>query len=408
MNNPDLSVASQPVERLETVEAARGEVERLRAGFVNTLVRDIRLPLASVIGLLDLFESKLAARETLDSEDRHLLSVAVEQGARMRHTLDDLLELAQHDERPLALEPRTVDVADFVGGAVEIVRAEAALRGVEIKTRIERDTPALYVDAKQARRALRHLLCVALEATRDGGEISVEAQSLTGTRHGDSRRDLALVSVSDAGEGIPAEELPFIFDSFWQSTNPRGNSASRGISLAIARRVAAAHGGSVSVRSQAGAGSVYSLILPAHVEAHGSDTARARVLVVEDAPDLRVLVGKLVERMGYEAMLAPDAARALEILDRQEIDLLLTDWAMPVMNGGDLIKRMREDARWRSIPIVVLTGHDMERQHAQEAGCDRFLVKPVMRDELHDAISALLDSPPTCAAELSESTHAEN
>jgi CheY-like chemotaxis protein len=405
MFDTDLSLASQPVERLETVEAARGEVERLRAGFVNTLVRDIRLPLTSVLGLLDLFQSKLAARETFDADDRQLLSVAVEHGARMRHLVDDLLELAQQRERPLAVFPEPTDASALIASAVEIVRGEAALHGVEIKTRIERDVPALCVDAKQARRALRHLLCVALEATRDGGTINVTAQGLTGTRIGEAGRSLVLINVADEGDGIPPEELPFVFDSFWQPNDPRQASPSRSISLAIAKRVAAAHGGSASVRSQIGAGSVYSLVLPADAEESSSQGRRARVLVVEDSPDLLLLVGKLVERMGYDASLAPDVPRALELLDAQEIDLLLTDWAMPAMNGGDLIQRVRQDARWRSIPVVVLTGHDMERRHAQEAGCDRFLVKPVMRDELHDAISALLDAPRVRAA---ETAHDEN
>jgi CheY-like chemotaxis protein/nitrogen-specific signal transduction histidine kinase len=390
MNSYDLSVASQPVERLETVEAARGEVERLRAGFVNTLVRDIRLPLASVLGLLELFESKLSARETFDTEDRRLLSVAVEQGARVRHTLDDLLELAQQHERPLAVEPQRTDAAELIAEAVEIVRAEAAMRGVEIKTRVAEDALALHADPKQARRALRHLLCVALEATRDGGTINVEAQRLTGTRIGDASRSLVLINVEDAGDGIPAEELPFVFDSFWQATDPRNISASRGVSLAIAKRVAAAHGGSISVRSQVGAGSIYSLLLPAHAEASERDGRRARVLVVEDVPDLRLLVGKLVERMGYDVLLAPDVDRALELLDAHEIDLLLTDWAMPGKNGGDLISAIRQDARLSTMPVVVLTGHDMERRHAQESGCDRFLVKPVMREELQRTISELL------------------
>ena len=103
-----------------------------------------------------------------------------------------------------------------------------------------------------------------------------------------------------------------------------------------------------------------------------------------------VLVGKLVERMGYEPVLAPDVPRAIERLAEHDIDLLLTDWAMPGLNGGDLIKSMKGDARWRAIPVVVLTGHDMERRHAMEAGCDRFLVKPVMREELQRAISELL------------------
>jgi CheY-like chemotaxis protein len=147
-----------------------------------------------------------------------------------------------------------------------------------------------------------------------------------------------------------------------------------------------------------GAGSVFSLVLPAHVEARENEGARACVLVVEDAPDLRVLVGKLVERMGYEPLLAPDVESALELLEAHEVDLLLTDWAMPGMNGGDLIEALKRDARWRDVPVVVLTGHDMERRHALEAGCDRFLIKPVMRDELQRAIAELLATRKTDGA----------
>jgi CheY-like chemotaxis protein len=392
MNDPELSVAPQAAERLETVEAARAEVERLRAGFVNTLVRDVRLPLTGVLGLLDLFQSKLAAREPFDAEDRQLLSVAVEQGARVRRVVDDLLELAQQHERPLALRVEPIDAAELIASTIETVRGEAALRGVEIRTTVGRETPSLAVDPRQARRALRCLLCVALEATRDGGAVAVEAHGLTGTRVGEAGRSLALLSVTDAGDGIPAEELPFVFDAFWHATDPRNRSAARGISLAIAKRVAAAHGGSVAVRSQVGTGSTYSLVLPAHAAAARREGECARVLVVEDAPDLRLLVGKLVERMGYEVLLAPDVPRAVELLEQNEIDLLLTDWAMPGMNGGDLIAKMKEDARWRAIPTVVLTGHDLERQSARDAGCDRFLVKPAVRDELQDAIAELLQA----------------
>lgn len=393
MNDLELSVAPpSSVERMETVEAARVEVERLRAGFVNTLMRDVRLPLTGVLGLLDLFQSKLAARETFDAEDRQLLSVAIEQGARVRHVVDDLLELSQQHERPLALRPEPTDGEELIASAVELVRGAAALRGVEIKISVERETPPLGVDPKQARRALRHLLCVALEATRDGGTITVEAHGLTGTRVGEAGRSLVLLSVTDTGDGIPAEELPFVFDSFWHATDPRNRSAARGISLAIAKRVAAAHGGSVAVRSQVGTGSVYSLVLPAHAESRRREGELARVLVVEDAPDLRLLVGKLVERMGYEVLLAPDVPRAIELLEKNEVDLLLTDWAMPGMNGGELIAKMKDDARWQTIPTVVLTGHDMERQHARDVGCDRFLVKPAVRDELQDAIKELLQA----------------
>jgi len=133
-----------------------------------------------------------------------------------------------------------------------------------------------------------------------------------------------------------------------------------------------------------------SLTLPAGEANSGAGTAAPRILVVEDTPDLLLLLGKLVSRMGYQVELAANVTRALEIIRTQQIDLLLTDWAMPEANGGELIAALKRDGR--DIPTVVLTGHDTDagRRDAEAAGADRFLVKPLMRDELRRTISELL------------------
>jgi CheY-like chemotaxis protein len=368
-----------------------GELTRLKRGFVNTLVHEVRLPLASVLALLELFDSKLAAREPLDFEDRELLVSAVGQCARLRRLVDDLLEVAQQQERPLALAPRRVETGALLAETCAAVRGEAALRGVAIRLHAHPDTPPLAADERQVRRALEHMLACALGATHDGGAVTVEAQAISGVRRGDAGRSFVLVNVSDTSDGIPPEELPFVFDSFWQPADGRRHAGGCGVRLALAKRIAAAHGGNVAVRSQRGVGTTYSIVLPAHAERETGATRRARVLIVEDTPDLLMLLGKLVERMGYEALTADSAARALELLEREpHCDLLLTDWAMPEVSGGELIARLRRDPRFKRLPAVVLTGHDTVEQQAAAAGCDRFLVKPVMRDELQRTISELL------------------
>jgi CheY-like chemotaxis protein len=374
------------------VPAAVDELTRLKSGFVNTLVHDVRLPLASILALLELFDSKLAARESFDVEDRELLFSAVAQCARLRRLVDDLLEVAQQQERPLALAPRRIETDALLSELCAAVRGEAALHGVEVRLRLHDTTPPLAADERQVRRALEHMLACALGATRDGGKITIEAQGLNGTRRGDEGRSFVLINVSETSDGIPPEELPFVFDSFWQPADGRRHAGGCGVRLAIAKRVAAAHGGNVAVRSQRGVGTTYSIVLPAHADERTPPTERApRVLIVEDTPDLLTLLGKLVERMGYEALTAASAARALELLEREpRFDLLLTDWAMPEVSGGELIARLRRDPRFRDLPAIVLTGHDTVEQEAAAAGCDRFLVKPIMRDELQQAISELL------------------
>ena len=115
---------------------------------------------------------------------------------------------------------------------------------------------------------------------------------------------------------------------------------------------------------------------------------RARILIVDDAPELLLLLQKLLARMGYEAETASDGFAALRALREKSIDVVLTDWAMPGMNGGELIVAMKHDERLRSLPTIVLTGYDTdkERREAERAGCDYFLVKPIKRDDLQRVI----------------------
>ena len=377
--------------RLDMASESLREVERLKSGFINTLVRDIRLPLTSVLGLLELFESKLQAREPFDLEDRQLLNNAIENGDRMRHLLDDHLEIARQHEQPLSLKIEEVSAEGLLEEVAEPLRGEAALRGVELNISVAARDLSMRVDARQTRRALCHLLTSALAATSDGGSVSIEAQTIMGTRVGDEGKRFVIISISDSSQGIPPEELPFVFDAFWQASDNR-STGFKGIGLAIAKRIAAAHGGNVSVRSQRGRGTVYSLVLPASAQVSPSEMQR--ILIVDDAPELLLLLRKLVARMGYQVEVASGSAEALKILKSKPVDLLLTDWSMPEMNGGELIAVLKEDERLREIPTIVLTGHDTENERAaaEAVGCNRFLVKPVMRDELQRIINELLPS----------------
>jgi signal transduction histidine kinase/ActR/RegA family two-component response regulator len=377
-------------ERLDGLRDSLGEIDRLKSGFVNTLVRDVRLPLTSVLGLLELFESKLQTREPFDLEDRQLLSSAIEHGDRMRYLMDNLLEVAQQEDRPLALEPESIKVEQLLEDVAEPLRGEAALRGVELNINVCEAAISMRADFKQARRAISHLLMAALTATPDGGAVNIDAQTITGTRHGDEGQRLVVINIIDSSEGIPAEEVPFVFDAFSRAANSTTSARCRGVGLAIAKRIAAAHGGNVSVRSQLGSGTVYSIVLPSSQQSIARNARR--VLIVDDAPELLLLLRKLVARMGYQVETALSAPAALRILREQHIDLLLTDWSMPEMNGGELIMALKRDVKLRHIPSIVLTGHDTdtERRDAIVAGCDRFLVKPVRRDELQCVISELL------------------
>src|SRR5437588_10199873 len=296
--------------RLDSMNENMLEMERLKSGFVNTLVRDLRLPLTSVLGLLELFESKLQARESFDMEDRQLLKNAIENGDRMRHLLDDHLEVARQHEQPLALALEETQVEALLEEVAEPLRGEAALRGVEMNVTVMSRHLTAQVDARQTKRALCHLLTVALASTPDGGAVNIEAQTIMGTRLGDEGRRFVIISIADSSQGIPPEEVPFVFDAFWQASDSH-HTGSHGVGLAISKRIAAAHGGNVSVRSQRGRGTIYSLVLPTAQLLAPSEMQR--ILIVDDAPELLLLLRKLVARMGYQVETASGAVEALEI-----------------------------------------------------------------------------------------------
>ena len=259
-------------ESRHNLDETASEARRLKQYFVRTLVRDVRLPLAGVVGVLKSLESKLLAGEPLGTADRGLLSAAIEQGERVCYSVDDHLEVAQED-RSLAIEPQRLAARQVIEDAVATVRVEAALDGVGVDTLIASDTPDLLIDERHAARLLMHILDAALANTDEGGRIWVEAHGITGRREEDEGRPLCRIDIIEEGAGLPPEELPYIFDAFRPAPPSPRNATNSNIGLAIARRIALAHGGNITARTDLGSGTIYCVTLPAapdSVTAHDS------------------------------------------------------------------------------------------------------------------------------------------
>lgn len=239
------------------------ESRRLKQYFVRTLVREVRLPLSGVLSVLKTLESKFDAGEPVTATDRQLLGAAIEHCESVCVGIDDHLEVAQDGEHAPSLDVRQVSAAKLVTGTVETIRAEAALNGVGVDVHVAPDTPELVVDERQAARLLMHVLDAALVQTHEGGRIWVEAHGITGRRVEDGGRRFCRIDITEDGAGLPPEEVAYIFDAFRPSQPTSRNSTNSNIGLAIARRIAIAHGGNISARSGLGVGTIYSITLPA-------------------------------------------------------------------------------------------------------------------------------------------------
>jgi CheY-like chemotaxis protein/anti-sigma regulatory factor (Ser/Thr protein kinase) len=261
-------------------------------------------------------------------------------------------------------------------------------------------------DPDRLQQVVWNLLSNAIKFTPKGGEVGVRVE-----RSGSDVR----VRVSDTGQGITPEFLPYVFDRFRQqdgsTTREHGGL---GLGLAIVRHLVEQHGGSVTAES-AGArrGATFTINLPiAAVKAPpgargdaeappnpargGGSPALAgvRVLVVDDQPDARELLALVLGRAGAEVSAAASAAEALELLGRGEVDVLVSDIGMPGTDGYALIGRVRdsESGRARRTPSVALTAYasEADRLRARAAGFDAHIVKPVEPAELVSVIAGLV------------------
>jgi signal transduction histidine kinase len=230
--------------------------EKLRRNMVADVAHELRTPLSNVSGYLE------AIRDDVVKPDKATISSLSEEVDLLSRLVDDLQELALADAGELKLICQPEDLAQLTEQAVKAIQVKAAGKGLEITTDIPEGLPPVNIDYHRISQVLRNLLANAITHTANGGKISVSIQNLD---------KMLRVSVTDTGEGIPAEDLPNMFERFYRvdksRTRPGGGS---GLGLTIAKRLIEAHGGTIGVNSEFGKGSCFFFTLPVETAASGS------------------------------------------------------------------------------------------------------------------------------------------
>ena len=376
-------------DRVRALEALR-QADRRKDEFLAMLGHELRNPLAPIrngVQLLRLGDGVADLRgQTLDMIDR--------QTGQLVRLVDDLLDVSRITSGKMTLQKTPVELATVVASAVETCRPaiEAARHALVL------DLPAepLLVQADFVRLAqvVSNLLGNAARYTAEGGRIEVRLR-----RDG---RD-AQLSVSDNGIGIAPEALPRVFDMFMQGgRDPRGAQGGLGIGLALAQNLVALHGGTIQARSDGvDRGAQFTVRLPA-LAAQRLDArppprlgmqprAPRRVLVVDDNVDAARSLGMLLEQMGHDVQVAHDGLAALEAARGNRPEIVLLDISMPGVDGLGVVRRLRQDPRFRAVPFVAVTGRGSEedRRASRDAGFDEHLVKPVALESLQRVFAAL-------------------
>jgi PAS domain S-box-containing protein len=371
-----------------TAREALRAADRRKDEFIATLSHELRNPLAPLRNALQLLRMGGKA----DARLEQVQQIMERQVNHLVRLVDDLLEMSRISRGTLELRKERVELASVVRHALETSAPliEAASHRVEVTLP---DAPVwLYGDPVRLSQILSNLLNNAATYTGNGGRISVCARAVA---------DIAVIGVRDNGPGIPHEDLERIFELFsrGERSTSRGQ-AGLGIGLALTRRLAEMHGGSVEVASEGlGKGSEFTVRLPISAgEPRGAAAAgdsptrmdAQRVLVVDDNYDAAQTLGMLLSHLGADVRVAHDGAAALEAFAPFDPAVVLLDIGMPHMDGYEVARRLRRDFPASNARLVALTGwgQSEDRRKAAEAGFDHHLVKPAELAQLQALLSS--------------------
>jgi PAS domain S-box-containing protein len=374
---------------------------RSKDEFLATLSHELRTPLTSMLGWV-----RMLRGARLDPEQTARALETIERNTRLQAKLiDDLLDVSRIVAGKIKLEQQRLDVGAVVGEAVQSLRREAELNGVELEVVLPEGSVLVVGDAVRLQQVVANLLSNAIKFTPAGGRIDVVLE----------RADAGVrLVVRDTGAGIAPELLPHIFDRFLQgdASRTRGRGG-LGLGLAIVRHLVELHGGIITAASDgAGRGATFTVTLPTVVSAGRPETAPlarptaaggrlldgVRVLAVEDHADSRELIRAALAERGAEILVAGSVDDALAVLDREPIDVLISDVGMPLRDGYALVEALRELERARgrrAIPAIALTayaGRD-DRERLLAAGFQVHVAKPIDPDVLADTVARALASP---------------
>jgi CheY-like chemotaxis protein/HPt (histidine-containing phosphotransfer) domain-containing protein len=355
-------------------------------------------------GVLGMIELLLG--ETMEpKQHRRVKTLRVSAKALMR-VLNDVLDFSKIEAGKLALRPRSVTPVELVWEVVELFRAQAELKGLNISMEVKGSPPGfVHLDPDRLKQVLANLVGNALKFTVEGRvRVRLGASAL-----GEGRTLLEL-SVADTGMGIPEESVPKLFEAFSQlDASLTRRHGGTGLGLAISRQIVTLMGGEISVTSAVGKGSVFTVTLPCDDDVEDDSVApesarvvpgrerlrlsgRGRVLVAEDSPVNREVMADFLNELDCAADFVTNGLEAVEAVGKKEYEAILMDCQMPELDGYEATRRIRARPADRRIPIVAITAHafEDERVRTRQAGMDAFISKPVKLEELAELLDKLL------------------
>ncbi len=393
--------------QLETMAQHVKEITEEKIAFFTNITHEFRTPVTLIHGPIE-----HALKETQDEAVKAQLQIAERNSRYLLSLVNELMDFRKLDIDKVVLDKRSSNFIEFLSELLIPFRVFAKERHIDICTYFRLENPFLMIDTGYMRKVLVNLVSNAIKFTPDSGRIDIFVASVKG-KNGEK---LFYMNVCDTGHGLVAEDLEKIFDRFYQSKKSTKYSvygqSGTGIGLFLCKRIVYLHGGEIFARNNHRQGASFRMLMPLipgeRVETNGEwvqpdsvylpdtlqpeDTQKKEtILIVEDNKDMRSYIRTLLVG-DYRLFEAGDGQEALEIVQKHTVDLIVSDLMMPVMDGMELSRRIKENLATSHIPFLMLTAlrSDVQEKRSFEIGVDEYLCKPFDEEVLRLRIRNIL------------------
>jgi len=359
----------------------RARLERAESDFVATASHELRSPLTSIKGFVELLDR---SSEGMTDRQREFIEIILKSTDRLVELVNDLLDVARIEADRVEINRRPVDLGEIVSEVVELFTARVASKHQHLSSYVAPAlTPAL-ADPGRVRQIVANLLTNAHLYTPAEGTIHVGVEP---------ERAWVQIVVEDSGVGMTKEETERIFERFYRAGNRSGSNPGTGLGLSIVKSLVDLHFGQISVDSEPGRGTTFRVRLPAAVAALDAPAARDSirgldVLVVDDEPEIAELIASQLEALGVQTTLALSGEEALERLRSNHYDAITLDILMPGIDGFEVLGQIRSDRALAPTPIVFVSVFSA----GQELAGEWVVPKPIDATQLRDVLGAAVSA----------------